>query len=328
MRTFKTREDAFGYITREVPWGIAAGVCKDGTLARKYAQAGIKIIGYGSITKLPRAGNAGDNFYCDEHGNSINAWGIPNKGFDAHLAELPQLREDVNKLGSELWVSVSAGGKFDADEYGEMADRLEATHAADVIEGNFSCGNMTLPGGEYKPVVCYDLGAFNAGVAALRGSSRRKIAVKLTPTTERRFLMANVESCLMYDVDYIILANTVPNSYLEKGPYYKPEPAISMGRGGLGGAALRPIVAGMIQMVAPELRGTKTKLIAAGGIFKGQDLYRYMRYGAHGGVFSTLMWKNNFRAEPAQEVIVGKDIDMTTYQRGLADWLVEQGLPG
>lgn len=327
MREFKDNETALDFITREVPWGVAAGVCKDGVLARKYAQAGIKVIGYGSITKLPRAGNTGDNFYCDERGNSINAWGIPNKGFDAHLAELPQTREDVNKLGSQLWVSISAGDKFNPDEYGEMADRLEATHAADVIEGNFSCGNMVVDG-KYKPIVCYDLDAFNAGVAALRGSTRRKVAVKLTPTTERRFLMANVESCLTYDVDYIILANTVPNSYLEKGPYYDPKPAIDMGRGGLGGAALRPIVTGMVQMVAPELKGTKTKLIAAGGIFEGLDLYSYMRHGAHGGIFSTLMWKNNFRAEPAQEVVVGKDIDMMTRKRGLIDYLVEFGLPG
>jgi dihydroorotate dehydrogenase (fumarate) len=329
MRKFRHTEEALEFVMEELPWGIAAGVCKDGALARQFAQAGIKIIGYGSITKEPRPGNSGDNFYFDpETGDSLNAWGIPNKGFVEHLKELPQLRADVNAQGSELWVSISAGDHFEPGEYGDMADQLEADEAADVVEGNMSCGNMILPNGEYKPIVCYDLDAFEKGVCALRGLSNRRIAVKLTPTTERRFFVENVKICLRYDVDYIIAANTVPNSYLEKGPYYDRKPAISMGRGGLAGAGLRPIVTGMIQMIAPLLKGTKTKLIAAGGIFEGRDLYDYLRHGAHGGVFSTLMWANNFDPKQAQEVIMGKDIDLMNHKKGLLDFLVEYGLPG
>lgn len=323
MRRFKDRDEALEFVTKELLWGVAAGVCKDSALARKYAQAGIPIVSYGSITKLPRAGNAGGNFFCDERGNSINAWGIPNKGFDEHLSELPQLRKDINSLGSQLWASISAGDKFDPDEYNYMALHLRNDKAADVVEGNFSCGNMKV-GDHFKPIVCYDLPSFRDGVAALkRGAGDLKTSAKLTPTTERRFLIANVEICLEHGIDYIVLANTIPNSYLEKPD---GSPAITMGLGGLGGAALRPMVTGMIKIIAPMLKGTNTKLIAAGGVFDGASAYHYLKHGAHGFVCSTLLWRSNFRPECMQEIIMSKQTDYL-YKTDLLDWLVEQGLP-
>jgi dihydroorotate dehydrogenase len=271
---------------------------------------------------LPRAGNAGDNFYYDPAtGNSINAWGIPNKGIDERLKELPQTRKEVNALGAQFAVSISAGDTFDAQEYYEMADALAKREAADIIEGNFSCGNMKV-GNEYKPVVCYDLKAFDAGVAALcLGAGTKKKAAKLTPTTERRFLFGNVESCLKYGIDYLILANTIPNSHLEKpdGTH-----AIDMIRGGLGGRGLIPIVTGMIQLVAPILKGTPVKLIAAGGVDFGRDAYHYLKHGAHGFEFGSLLWKNNFDPTVGQKVIVG---DPDKNEPGLIDLLVERGLP-
>ncbi len=322
MRTFKDKEEALAFITNEVPWGVGAGVCRDSRLARKFAQAGIPIVSYGSITVPQRAGNPGDNFYMDNNGNSINAWGIPNRGFDAHMEELPDLHEDINQFGSELWVSVSAGDMFKPEEYKYMARELDKKEAADVVEGNMSCGNMKV-GDEYKPIVCYDLGLFEEGVAALKeGAGTLKTSIKLTPTTERRFLIANVEICLKYGIDYIILANTIPNSYLER-----PDgtPGISMVRGGLGGAALRPIVTGMIQMVAPLLRGTPTKVLAMGGVKNGSTAYSYLKHGAHGFLCTSLLWANNFDPRSLQNVVMHPGDYMT--KGGLLDYFLEKGYP-
>lgn len=322
MRTFKNKDEALKFITNEMPWGLGAGACRDAKLARKFAQAGIPIVSYGSLTVEPRAGNPGDNFYIDRHGNSINAWGIPNKGFDAHLEELPRLRRDLENAGSQLWVSVSAGNTFEPAEYEAMARILYYKQAAHVVEGNMSCGNMKV-GDVYKPIVCYDLDLFEKGVAALKkGAGPLKTSVKLTPTTERRFLIANVEVCLKHGIDYIMLANTVPNSYLERedGSH-----GISMVRGGLGGAGLMPIVTGMVQMVAPMLKHTDTKLIAMGGVRNGSTAYHYLKHGAHGFMCTTLLWANNFDPKSLQDVVMHPGDLMT--KGGLLDYLVEHGLP-
>lgn len=320
-RTFADEEEALAFVM-SIPWGAAAGACKDRKLANDYAEAGMTVTGYGSMAKLSRAGNPGNNFYCDPvTGDSINAWGIPDRGITAHMEDLHETRREVNAKGSQLWGSISAGDSFDDQEYYDMARLMADKDAADVAEGNFSCGNIKV-GDQYKPVVCYDLPLFDRGVRALKaGAGRLKTAVKLTPTTERRFLFGNVESCLKHGIDYIIMANTIPNSYLEKED---GTPAIDMVRGGLGGRALIPVVTGMIQLSLPLLAGTKTKIIAAGGVEFGRDAYHYLRQGVHGFVFSTLLWKNDFDPKVAHKVIYG---DPDRNEEGLLKYLVAYGLP-
>ena len=319
MRTF-TQDEALAFVQNELLWGAAAGSCRDANRARRYAEAGMRIIPSGSDTVLQRNGNPGDNFYCDEDGNSINALGIPSPGIDVALQEIKESHKEVNRLGAQLWASISAGNTFVAEEYYEMASLLEQNNAADVIGGNFSCGNMALQDGTYKPIVCYDLGAFEDGVLALvAGAGNKKTEAKLTPTTERRFLIPCVEICLKHGVDYITMANTVPNCYLEK-----PDgtPGISMVLGGGGGKMLIPIVTGMLKMTVPMLKGTRTRIIAAGGIDCGIDAYRYLKHGAAGFVFGTALWERNFDPRVGQEIIMG---DETT--PGLLDLLVAHGLP-
>ncbi len=324
MRTFVNQDEALDFVTHELPWGAAAGTCKDLATAKKYAQAGFPIVSWGSTTTLARAGNAGDNFYYDEEtGNSVNAWGIPNKGNAAYLHEMAQAKRAVNAEGSRLLASISAGDKFDPQEYYDMAVDINKHDAADIIEGNKSCGNMKV-GDEYKPIVCYDIPAFTSGVTALRqGAGDKQTSIKLTPTTERRFLIKNVEICVDLGIDYIVLANTIPNSYLEK-----PDgtPGITMVRGGLAGRALRPIVTGMLQMAAPVVKGTKTKLLAAGGVEDGKSAYQYLRHGANGFVFSTLLWRNNFNPKCGQEIIFGTE-GPGSRSVSLLDLLVQYGLP-
>lgn len=322
MRTFKTREEALAFVMDGLLWGAAAGTCKDGKLARRFARTGMKIVSYGSIAAERRLGNPGDNFWFDEwSGNGINALGVPCRPFEEHLAELPEIRAELNTLRAELWVSITAGDTFDPQEYHNMAAELEKHGAADVIEGNFSCGNIKI-NGVYKPIVCYDLDLFDKGVEALcRGAGKRKKAVKLTPTTERRFLIGNVESCLNHGVDYIVVANTVPNSYLEKPD---GRAAISMVRGGLSGRALIPIVTGMIQMIKPELKGTEVELIAAGGVLSGAVAYNYLKHGAKGFVCGTQFWRNNLDPRAMEIIIIG---DESLGEKGLVDLLFEHGLP-
>lgn len=318
MRTFANEEDALNFVNT-LPWGTAAGTCKDSRMALKYAQAGAKIVHFGSITWEPRAGNAGDNFYFDEKtGNSINAWGIPNRGFKAYLPELVELKPKINALGSELWVSISAGDSFNADEYGEMTAELVKHDAADVIGGNKSCPNIEV-GGKRKPVVCFDLDAFRDGVQAMCDmAGDKRIAIKIAPITEARLLDDLVQVCIDEVADYIEGANTMPNCYMEK-----PDgtPAITMKRGGGAGRMLDPVIKGMTTMIVPRLKGTKTKFIAIGGILYGEHAYEQLRLGAHGFEFNTALSARGGSPEVITDIIRGVD------HEGLLGILVDRGLP-
>lgn len=318
MRTFKDQEAALEFIN-SIPWGTAAGTTKDPRMAVKYAQAGAKIIHFGSITRDPRAGNPGDNFYFDAAtGNSINAWGIPNRGFQAYLPELVELRKEINKHGAQLWVSISAGDSFDPGEYYEMTKQLFLHHAADVVSGNKSCPNIEVDG-KRKPVVCFDLETFTQGVRAMRlAAGYNPIAIKIAPITETRLLSDLVDVCIQNGIEYIEGANTVGNCYLEK---QDGKPAIAMIRGGGAGKMLTPIIEGMTLMVKSMIAGTNTKFIAVGGVQEGLDAYRLLKLGADGFEFNTALSARGGNPDVITELIFG-----SAPIPGLVEILVERGL--
>jgi dihydroorotate dehydrogenase len=320
MKTFTSEEAAYKYLTENVPWGCAAGVCRDASLALQYAEVGMTMVGYGSLTKQRRPGHSGENFYFDPDSDmSINALGLPNKGFDAYLPELIDLHADLAGMATSLWVSISAGDAFDPQEYSDMAGCLSANHAANVIEGNFSCPNVEV-GGKRKPVVCFDLNDFRAGVKALtQGAGNTPTAVKIAPHTEARWLADVIEICLDHGVSYLVEANTVGNCYVEKA---SGESVIAMTRGGMAGAPLVPIISGMLQVSAPLVRGTNLKLIATGGVMDGKTAYQYLRLGAHGFAFNTYLYAQGGNPRSVQYLLTG-----TQVQRGLLSYMVEYGLP-
>ncbi|MDB5188249.1 MAG: putative Dihydroorotate dehydrogenase [Candidatus Kaiserbacteria bacterium] len=321
MNTFSTPDKALEYI-QSLSWGNAAGTCKNLKTAERFARTGMRVVTYGSYTMEPREGNTGNNFFYDEKtGNSINALGIPNQGHEATLPLLRKICQSVNDAGANFCVSISAGNKFDPEEYHYMAADIASYNAANIVEGNFSCGNMVVDG-KFKPIVCFDSDAFREGVASLKnGAGGLLTAIKHAPITEARFLIPNIKACVDIGIDYVILANTIPNSYLEKE---LGKPAINMGRGGLGGKALIPIVSGMLMQAREIVKGTKTKLIAAGGIDSGLDAYKYLCLGAHGFQFNTALSRRNLDPKVAQEIIMG---DKSVGHTGLVDYLVEYGLP-
>lgn len=322
MRTFKDHDTALEFVTSKVAWGNAAGTCKDGETARRFAETGMPIVMFGSVTAKPREGNAGENFWYDERtGDSINALGLPNKGLDAYLDELQRAKSIINTIGGKLWVSISAGDAFDADEYYTMAKRLAEEEAADGVEGNFSCPNVEV-GGKRKPVVCFDLESFRAGVTALcEGATVGGLpfSAKIAPITEARLLSDLITHCIDAGADYVVGANTVGNCYMET-PDGKP--AIAMKRGGGAGRMMRAIVRGMTQMATPLLKGAHTKFIAVGGIETGKDAYDSLCDGAGGFAFNTALSRHGNKPFVVEQIVLGKE-----GQPGLLDHLVEKGLP-
>src|ERR1051326_597919 len=103
MRTFKDREDALRAVN-DMPWGNAAGTCKDSKTARQFAQTGMSVVKFGSIMDRNWAGNPGSNFRYDEKtGASVNALGVPNRGYDGY--PLRDIAAEVRSLGAKFAVS-------------------------------------------------------------------------------------------------------------------------------------------------------------------------------------------------------------------------------
>lgn len=308
MRSFKNSDEALRFL-ESIPWGNAAGTCRRAEIALDFAEIKIPAVMFGSITKEERMGNMGGNFsYNPETGNSKNNDGLTNGGIKKYMDILPGLRQRINKEGSKLWVSISAGENYIPDEYKEMGQTLVISNAADVMEGNFSCPNV-LVGGKRKIPICFSLDDFRKGVRALReGASGIPIAAKISPIIDECFLGRLTDICIKENVNYIVCSNT-KNSR----------------SGGLGGQILKPLVSRMIQIISPLTRGTNTKIIAVGGIEKAIDAYNYLYWGGGevvGFQFNTAFTRRNEDPGFIGGLIIGKDDEP-----GLVDLLVDRGLP-
>ncbi len=320
MRTFHSVSQALAFV-QTLPWGTAAGTSRDPKQILKYAQAGARIVTHGSVTMAPRKGNDGNNFYYDEKSrNSLNSLGIPNQSLGAYLPTLHELKKVVNKHGSELWVSISAGDAFVKGEYFKMTSDALREDAADVVVGNTSCPNIVVKDTP-KPALCYDPQAYENAVSEMRSAAGlNRIGVKIAPITEARLLQRIVDISLDHNVQYLEVANTIGNCYLENE---SGKPAISMIRGGLAGAALIPLVTGMIQMIKRHIQGRELKVIAVGGVRDGYTAYQYLRHGADGFQFATELYRRDGDPEVIHEIIFG---DADVGKLGLVDYLVKYGL--
>ena len=88
-----------------------------------------------SISPMPRAGNKPPRL-VETPAGLLNAIGLQNVGVDAFIEEkVPYLRERGATIIANIY------GKT-AEEYAELAERLERENAADAIEANLSCPNV------------------------------------------------------------------------------------------------------------------------------------------------------------------------------------------
>ncbi len=329
MRTFPTRDDALAYLQTEVPWGNAAGCCKSEREVRRYSEAGMKRVEYGSILPHQWDGNPGDNVAHDPaSGASINSRGIPDAGIDAQLAHLPALRLLANRNGAQFWVNISASPKkpVDPNDYYMMARKLRESGACDGITANKSCGNLMFEG-KRKPIICYDKLLYEDCVVALKqGAGDLPVAEKIAPITDPGVLETLVDIDVRRGVEWIVAANTFANCYLEDTGGH---PLIPMVLGGLGGDWLRPVVRGMTKLIVPMLKGTSTKLQVVGGIKTGPHAYWCLANGAHSFGFNTVLTENDYDPMVIEQMMLGIPgvPGLGENIPGLLDLLVECGLP-
>ncbi|HEO70433.1 MAG TPA: dihydroorotate dehydrogenase, partial [Candidatus Hydrogenedentes bacterium] len=88
-----------------------------------------------SLTLAPRKGNPAPRI-VETPAGMLNAIGLQNAGIEAYLAHnAPFLRSKAVPIIANVY-------GCSADEYAELAERLEAADGADAIEVNLSCPNV------------------------------------------------------------------------------------------------------------------------------------------------------------------------------------------
>lgn len=241
-----TASGTFGYGTEEVELTGASGL---GGIVTK------------TITLEPRAGNPPPRLHETPMG-LLNSIGLQNVGIDRFLEEkLPPLVA----LGTPIIVSI--GGRR-AEEFAELARRLDGRPGIAALEINISCPNVKEGGLEFCQVP-----EAAAGVVSLcRKATRLPLWAKLSPNVTSIGTLAR--ACEEAGADGLTAINTLVGLAVN---VRTRRSRLNMGRGGLSGPAIRAVALAKVWEI---VRATSLPVVGVGGICTAQDALEFLIVGA------------------------------------------------
>jgi dihydroorotate dehydrogenase (NAD+) catalytic subunit len=191
----------------------------------------------------------------------LNAIGLQGPGVEALIRDY-----------APLWASwdfpvlVNLNGES-ADEYGELAARLDGVPGVAGFEINVSCPNVEA-GGMYFG---NDPRAAAVVTEAVRARTRLPVWVKLTPAvTDIGVIARAVEAA---GADALTCINTLVGMSIDLHTY---KPRLSFRTGGLSGPAIRPVALHLAHQAA---RAVKIPVVGVGGIASPQDALEFLVAG-------------------------------------------------
>ena len=242
------------------PTVLASGV--HGSSLDKVIQA-LKFGAGGGVTKsiglLPREGYP-EPTLAEVEGGMVNAAGLPNPGAERFSAELGKLK------GERLPVLVSVFGGNE-DEFAGVVRTVDGGEFAGY-EMNLSCPHVAGVGTE--------IGHFPEVVAkvtrAVKASTKKPVFAKLSPNTER--LIEVARAAVDAGADGLTAINTVSAFPID---IETGRQALSNGRGGLSGPAIRQIALRCVFDLRSEF---DVPIMGCGGVARWQDAVRLFVAGA------------------------------------------------
>jgi dihydroorotate dehydrogenase (NAD+) catalytic subunit len=191
----------------------------------------------------------------------LNAIGLQNPGVEAVIRDYAPLWATWD---FPVLVNINAES---AEEYGELAARLDAVPGVSGLEINISCPNVD-SGGIYFG---NDPRAAAEVTAAVRRRTRLPVWVKLTPmVTDITEIARAVEA---EGADALSAINTLVGTSID---LRTRRPRLAFGRGGLSGPAIRPIALHLAQQAA---QAVSIPVIGVGGISTGDDALEFLVAG-------------------------------------------------
>jgi len=207
-----------------------------------------------SMTLEPRQGNPEPRYYAFTNG-SINSMGLPNLGYRAYAALIPELR----RFGKPIVASVAGFGE---EDFVTIATAINASKP-DLIEVNLSCPNI--PG---EPQIGYDPDVTERLLKRVRKVVTTPMGVKLPPYFDPAHQDKMAQILDRVGVEFLSVINSVGNGLvvdLEKeSVVIKPKG----GFGGLGGPLIKPMALANVRAFW-KLFGGRVPIIGTGGIASG-----------------------------------------------------------
>ncbi len=245
------------------------------------------------LSLRPKAGNPTPRI-VETPGGMLNAIGLQNVGIDAFIEEkLPFLRTVdtpviVNLYGNSL------------EEYGELAERIDAIPEVAGIEVNISCPNVKQGGIVFgtDPAAAYEV------VKLVRDSTIKPLIVKLSPNVTD--IVAMARACVDAGAEALSLINTLTGMAIDLA---KRRPILANVTGGLSGPAIKPVALRMVWQVS---KAVDVPLIGIGGIMSATDALEFILAGASAVQVGTANFLNPSAAQEIAE--------------GMEAWLVENGV--
>ena len=218
-----------------------------------------------SMTLESRQGNPEPRYYGFP-GGSINSMGLPNLGYRAYAALIPELK----RFGKPVIASVAG---LCEDDFITIAEAINAS-APDLIEVNLSCPNI--PG---KPQIGYDPEATERLLKRLRKIISVPMGVKLPPYFDPAHHEQTAGVIERVGVDFLSLINSVGNGLVvdpeREAVVIKPKG----GFGGLGGPLIKPVALANVRAFWKLFKG-RLPIIGIGGVVSGMDIFEHLLCGA------------------------------------------------
>lgn len=192
----------------------------------------------------------------------LNAVGLQNKGVDYFISDIwPRIR------AYQTHIIVNVSGST-AEEYIEIAGKLNEVDGLPAIELNISCPNVK-EGGMAFGTSCPSAIAVTSAVRAVY---HKTLIVKLSPNVTNIAEMAlAVEGA---GADAVSLINTLLGMAIHAETR---RPVLSTITGGLSGPAVKPVA---LRMVWQVYKAVKIPVIGLGGIMNATDAIEFMLAGA------------------------------------------------
>jgi len=212
-------------------------------------------------TLEPRPGNAQPRL-VETAGGVLNSIGMENTGIEAVI-------EDYAPVWARWSVPVIVNilGES-AEEYAELARRLDGVDGIAGLEVNISCPNVNAGGIEFGS----SPDAAAAATAAVRANTTLPVIVKLSPNVTDITLIAR--AVIEAGADAVSLINTLRGMAID---LQSRRPVPGNTGGGLSGPAIKPVA---LQMVYRVAQVATVPVIGCGGIATAGDALEFIMAGA------------------------------------------------
>lgn len=214
-----------------------------------------------TITPRPRAGNPPPRL-VETPAGMLNSIGLQNPGLEGFIRDKWPL---LAQLDTQVVVNIAGDT---AEEFGEMAARLEEIEGIAALELNISCPNVKEGGMLFGS----DPRAAAQVVRAVRRATRRPVIAKLTPNVTD--IASIARAAAEAGADGLSLINTLVGMAID---VERRRPVLRNITGGLSGPAIKPVALAMVWKVH---QAVDLPLMGIGGIATARDALEFIIAGA------------------------------------------------